>query len=368
MKLICDRGALVELLNLVGGVIVARTPKPALTCVHITAKDAILTMAATDLEVAVRATTNKVEIQEEGEALIPADKLSQIVRESNDPTLEIVVDQNAAEIRGADSRFKIFGHAPGDFPEVGEFKGDADFEIPAADLHRLIAQTIFATARENSRYAINGVLLERDGNKLTVVATDGRRLAMSKGSCKVGKDEAPKFSTIVPTKALTTILRLFDDQDQQVRVKVADNQILFASDEALLSSNLVEGNFPPYRDVIPKDADRKATLNTDTFASGVRRAGLLTNEESKGVRFAFTSEGLTLSSRAPEQGEAEIQVEVPKYDGEPIDIGFNPQYLVDALKVVHSPEITIELKAPNKPGVIRTGPEFLYVIMPVNLQ
>lgn len=368
MKVTADRGALVDLLNLVGGVIVSRTPKPALTCVHLSAADSTLTLAATDLEAAVRVSSNKVEISDEGQALIPADKFSQIVRESVDPTVQITVDSDAAEIRGADSRFKVYGYPVGDFPDVQAFTGDADFEIGAAELHRLIAQTIFATARENSRYAINGVLVERDGNKLTVVATDGRRLAMAKGSCKAGAGESPKASAIVPTKALNLILRLFDDADQTVRVKVADNQIHFATDEALLTSNLVEGNFPPYKDVIPKDCDKKATLHTDTLASGVRRAGLLTNEESKGVRFAFSADGLSLTSRAPEMGEAEVNVEMPKYDGDGVEIGFNPGYILDALKVVDSSEVAIELKAGNKPGIIRTGPEFLYVIMPVNLQ
>lgn len=369
MKLIADRGALVELLNLTGGVIVARTPKPALTCVKLTATGDTLTAAATDLEVAVRASTAKVEVQTPGEALIPADKLSQIVRESVDPTLEIEVAEDAAEIRSQDARFKIFGYPVTEFPPVPEFTGEADFEVAASELHRLIAQTVFATARELSRYGIPGILLEREGNKLVVVATDGRRLAMSKGTCKATRsDETAKYGAIVPTKALTIILRLFSDAEQTVRVKIADNQILFATDDAMLATNLVEGSFPPYRDVIPKDGNKKATLATDVLASAVRRAALLTNEETKGVRLAFGPEGLTLSSRAPEMGEAEIKVALPRYDGDPLDIGFNPQFILDALKVVEAAEVTIDLKAANQSGVIRTGPEFLCVIMPVNLQ
>lgn len=368
MKVISDRGALLDLLTLAGGVIAGRTPKPALTCVKLDAADNVLTVTATDLEVGLRVNTAKVEIEEPGEALIPADKLQNIVRESVDPTLKLSVDQNIAEIRGADSHFKVFGYAPSEFPAVPEMKGDPDFEIGAAELHRLIAQTIFATARENSRYAINGVLVERDGNKLVVVATDGRRLAMAKGTCKAGKGDDSHHQAIVPTKALHMIIRLFNDDEQTVRVKIADNQIIFATDDATLTSNLVEGNFPPYKDVIPKDGDKKATLHTDSFASGVRRAALLTNEESKGVRLAFAADGLTLTSRAPEMGEAEVKVEMPKYDGEPLEIGFNPQFLLDVLKVINTNEFTFETKAGNKPGIIRTGPEFLYVIMPVNLQ
>ena len=370
MKVICDRGALVESLGLVGGVVVARTPKPVLTCVKLTAggEDAGggLMLEATDTEVSVRFSTPRVEVQEPGAALIPADKLQQIVRESIDATLTLHTEQDVAHIAGQDSKFKIYGHPPTDFPDTAKFTGDADFTINAGDLHRLIAQTLFATARENSRYAINGVLVERNGKNLAVVATDGHRLALAKGTCKTTNEE--KRSAIVPTKALNLLLKLFDDAEQTVEVKIADNQILFKTDDAVLVSNLVEGNFPPYADVIPKDGDKKATLATDLFISAVRRAALLTNEESKGVRMAFGQEGLTITSRAPEMGEAEIHVEVPEYAGEPVEIGFNPAYLLDALKVVDESQIHLELKGSNKPGVLRTGPNFLYVVMPVNLQ
>lgn len=365
MKVICDRGALVESLGLVAGVVVARTPKPVLTCVKLTAGDDGLVLEATDTEVSVRLSTPRVEVAEPGQALIPADKLQQITRESIDPTLTLHTEQDVAHIVSQDSKFKIFGHPPTDFPATTEFKGEPDFTINAGDLHRLVAQTLFATARENSRYAINGVLVERTCNKLAVVATDGHRLALAKGTCKATNDETR--SAIVPTKALNLLLRLFDDAEQTVHVKVEDNQILFKTDDAVLASNLVEGNFPPYSDVIPKDGDKKATLATDLFVSAVRRAALLTNEESKGVRMAFTAEGLTISSRAPEMGEAEIHVPMPEYTGDPVEIGFNPAYLLDALKVIDESQVHLELKSGNKPGVLRTGPNFLYVVMPVNL-
>jgi DNA polymerase-3 subunit beta len=368
MKVICDRAELVDLLNLAGGVILSRTPKPVLQCVKLTVHEDTLTVMATDMELAIRACTNKIEIVEPGEALIPNDKFSQIVRESVDPTITLEVDKQEAQITGADSHFKIFGYPVSDFPPIPEAKGDPDYTINSGELHRLIRQTTFATARENSRYAINGVLVERDGNKLTLVATDGRRLALAKGSCRGGSSEGGPKSVIIPTKALTTALRLFDNDKQDVSVKITENQLLFATDTAVLSTNLVEGNFPPYRDVIPKDSDRKATMRTDVLASGVRRASLLTNEESKGVRMSFSAEGLTLSSRAPEMGEAEVKVPLENYDGEPIEMGFNPGFVSEALKVVEENEVTLELKAPNKPGVLRTGNEFLYVIMPLNLQ
>lgn len=368
MKTICDRGTLVEALNLVGGVIVTRTPKPVLACVKLTAdaKAGTLTLSATDLEVAIRVSTAKVEVSDPGEVLVPADKLGQIVRESMDPTLTLQSEQEMLHVVGADSHFKVFGYSPAEFPPIPEFDGQADFEMAGPALAKLIHQTIYATARENSRYAINGVLLERTGNKIAVVATDGHRLALAKGDCQAASKD--NRLAIVPTKALNLLLRLIDQEDVNVKVRVAENQILAATESALLVSNLVEGNFPPYKDVIPKDADKKATLRTDALMSGVRRAALLTNEESKGVRLAFKGDQLTLTSRAPEMGEAEVRVEMPNYEGEAIEIGFNPQYLLDALKVVGAEQVQLEMRAANKPGILRTGPDFLYVVMPVNLQ
>jgi DNA polymerase-3 subunit beta len=367
MRVICDRGALVEALNLAGAVVVSRTPKPVLLCVKLSAtEDGALTLAATDLEIALHLSAEQVEVQEAGEAVIPADKLIAIVRESVDPTVTIEADSEAAHLRGQDSHFKIFGHPAEEFPPVEKFEGEGDFQIEAGKLEELIRKTIFATARETSRYAINGVLLERDDKKLTMVATDGRRLALASGSCTEGSGEAGPGS-IIPTKALNLLLRLLDDPAETVRVQIAENQAHFATDTATLTSNLVEGNFPPYRDVIPKDLDRKATFATDALASGVRRAALLTNEESKGVKFAFDSERLTLSSRAPEMGEAEVTVPVEAFQGESMEIGFNPFFVTDVLKVADAEQISVEFKAPNKPGTFRINQDFLYVVMPVSL-
>ncbi len=369
MKVICDRSGLVDRLNLVNPVALTRTPKDALRCVKICADEDTLTLTATDLELAVNVRTPRVEVTQPGEALVPADKISQIVRESADPTLTLEVEDQVMHIRGQDAHFQIIGYPPADFPPLPQLDGEPDFETQAGDLHKLITQTLFATARETSRYAINGVLVEQQGDKLTLVATDGRRLALGKGHCKSrGNGDGPtRHSVIIPTKALNMALKLFEAPEQSVRVHITQNRAFFVTDDQLLATTLVEGNFPPYADVIPRDVDKKATLDTSTLTSAVRRAALLTNEESKGVRFGFHQDGLTLSSRAPEMGEAQIDIEMPAYNGEPIDIGFNPQFILDALKIVEADQIQMELKAPSKPGVFRTGPDFLYVVMPVNL-
>lgn len=370
MKVICDRSALSDAVNIVGSVVAARSPSPVLLCVKLTASNGMLTLAATDLEVGLRLGVDQVDVQEEGETLIPVDKLSQIVRASDDSTLTLESKDHAIEIRSSDAHFKVFGFDPAEAPSIRDFEGTTvDCEIEGGILKTLITRTIFAAAAEHSRYAINGVLFDREGRKLRLVATDGRRLAVARGTCHTGEGNC---KTIIPAKALMLLSKLIDDPSTPVKIALDENQVLFnvgeGPDSAVLTSNLVEGAFPPFEDVIPKDQDKKVTFDPGALASAIRRAALLTNEESKGVRLNFHDNMLTLTSRAPEMGEAEVQLELKNYSGDPVEIGFNPSYITDALKVVGTSEVIIELKAPNKPGVLKIGNEFTYVIMPVNLQ
>ncbi len=370
MKVVCDRSALLDVVNVVGGVVVSRTPQPVLKCVKLTAgSDDGLMITATDLEIGLRLGVDQVSVEAEGEALVPADKFIQIVRACDESTLTIETDNHTVHIRSADSHFSVFGVDPKEFPPVRDL-GDAevDCEIVAGQLSTLISRTLFAAATEHSRYAINGVLFEREGKKIRMVATDGRRLAVARGECKSGTGES---SCIIPTKALRLVSKLIDDPESTVRMAVEDGQIFIAigegPDAAVLSSNLVEGAFPPFEDVIPKDQDKRVTFEAQALSKAVRRAALLTNEESKGVRLSFHDDKLTLTSRAPEMGEATVEVDMDEYQGEPLEIGFNPNFITDALSVVDSQNVIIELKAPNKPGMLRSGNDFTYVLMPVNL-
>lgn len=386
MKLICDRAALQEAVNLASGVVAARSPKPQLTCIKLTAKKTgkggagTITLAATDAEISLRLNRSDVEVQEEGETLIPADKLRSIVAALDDqPTLTLSTDGDVCKIHAPGADFKVFGFPASDFPPVPEFptQGASRMTVEADLLQQLISRTIFSTARDNSRYAMNGVLLKRAGKKLEMVATDGRRLALARGTCEAAAgDDAT--TCIVPTKALSMAQKLITGAVEKVRIAVTENQIVFAFDEGgdaksattVLVSNLLEGSFPPYEEVIPKDHDKKATFDVGVLSGAVRRAALLTNEESRGVRMSFSSgkgPRLKVASRAPEMGEAEIDVEMKAYDGSDIDIAFNPQFITDALKVIAGEQVIVELKASNKPGLIKSGADFVYVVMPVNL-
>ena len=275
---------------------------------------------------------------------------------------------DTANIKGQDSHFKIFTQKASDFPPVPDFEGEPHFQIPGGQLKQLIGQTLFAAAKEGNRFAFNGVLLVAKAKKISLVSTDGRRLALAKGDLSVSdKLEKDGVKGIVPAKALNLIDKLIDDPEEPVGFQMRENQVIFHTSSATLTSNLVEGQFPPYEDVIPKDPDKKMTAATADFLSAIRRASLLTTEESKGVRLQFSKKGLVLTSRSPESGEATINFPC-KFEGADVEIGFNPQFLTEALRVVDSDEIALELTAPNRPGLLKGGPDFLYVIMPVNLQ
>ncbi len=388
MRVVCDRGALLDAVNVVSSVAASRTPKPQLTCVKLTATregDAgELTLAATDGEIGLRLRTARVDVQEPGEALVPADKLKQIVvAEDHEPTLTLENEDRKLHVMVEDASYTLLGYDPADLPRVADrsdFGAEGlktRFDFPSDSLGDMISMTLFATARETTRYAINGVLVRRKGKTLEMVATDGRRLAMAKGTVPGASKDDPDVSCIVPTKALSLLQRLVDSEDETVTVAVGDQKALFAlgggDDDvprAVLSSSLVDGQFPPYEEAIPSDQTVKATFDKDLLHSAVRRAALLTNEESKGVRLAFRGEHkqLELSSHAPEMGEARVNVELKGYDGADVEIGFNPGFITDALRVMHDAEVTMELKDGRHAGVIRTsGNGFLYVVMPVTI-
>ncbi|MDP6693027.1 MAG: DNA polymerase III subunit beta [Phycisphaerales bacterium] len=370
LKAECDRDALVEAMSLVTGVVATRTPTPALQCVRITGQEGRLKLAATDAEVSLILSIDRVDLQQDGDMLVPADKFSQVARSCDDTTITIAGDNEAMLVRSSDSRFKVFGFPISEAPEIPVFDSeDTDFTIDASQFRDLMEKTVFAAASDHSRYAINGVLVDRTAGTLRLVATNGHRLALATGTCDGDKNDQ---QCIVPTKAMTLLRRLLQDEGV-VSVKVDNGRVVFHVDDganctATLSSNLVEGTFPPFEDVIPKDLDQRVTINTDVLNRAVRRAHLMTNEESRGVRLSFDGDKLTITSRAPETGEAEIEVPISGFAGEQMEIGFNPVYIIDALKVVGSDEIVIELKRSDKPGLIKSGNNFVYVVMPVNLQ
>ncbi|MBN1795683.1 MAG: DNA polymerase III subunit beta [Sedimentisphaerales bacterium] len=367
MKIELNRTAFAEALSLAASVVPARTPKPILRCVQLTAEKSAVTISATDLEVGINCIVSEVSVIKEGKAVVPADMLSAIVRESSDDVLLLEANEGKCEIKGTDSHFNILGQEANQYPQVPHFDGEADLEIQLSAIQAAIKQSLFATAKESTRYALSGVLWEVKGKKMSLVATDGRRLARVRANLNSAASEKISSSKlIVPAKTMALVERMGAEEKEIVAVKIIDNQIVMRCANVVISSNLVEGNFPKYEDIIPKDYDVKIVLQTEATLSAVRRASLLTSEESRGIRVSIEKGKITFSGKAPEAGDAIIKMAID-YSGGSVEIGFNPQFIIDALRVLDEQEFEMELGGPDRPGLIKSGSKFMYVLMPINL-
>lgn len=348
----------------------SRTPKPILNCVKMVVQDEQAELSSTDDEIGLRVRVPVLSMKRAGEVVVPAERLLSIIRELPDVEVLISTDERYCVIDGRGSSFRIFTANVADFPPVPGFGEEFDLVVDGRELRRMIAMTIYAAARETSRYAINGVLWEKRGNKLFLVATDGRRLARAGGTLIEAR--SGDFEVILPAKALNVFERVFvppkDGEPWPIRVKVSPNQVSLQTDDRVLSTVLVEGHFPKYEEVIPKGTDKKARVSREELSSAVRRAGLLTTEDSRSVKLSFGAEKLEITSQSPEQGDARIEIPA-EYEGDPLMIGFNPAFLGDALRTMPYEQVTIEMQEPFRPGVLygEDKNDFLYVVMPVSL-
>jgi len=369
MKTVLPRQEFQEALTAAAALAGGRTTRPILGCVRLVAGEEGVEVSASDGEAGLRVRAPVLSVGEGGEAVVPADRLLPIVRELEDVEISLEADERCCMIRGAGSEFRVFVMSPADFPPVELFEGEADLVIDGAQLRRMVALTVYAAARESSRYAINGVLWEKRGRQLFLVATDGRRLARAGGSVSGGGGD---FDVIVPAKAMAVFEKVFGTVARQdgwtVDVKVMPSQMLLRSGDRQLATVLVEGHFPKYEDVIPKGHKRRARAGREALASAVRRAALLTTEESRAVRLNFAKDLLVITSQAPERGDARVELPIG-YEGEPLEVGFNPAFLSDALRAMPFEEVLIDLEEAYRPGVLsgEDRNDFLYVVMPVSL-
>jgi len=366
MKVEFNRAAFSEALTPLISVVPSRTPRPILRCVRVAASEKDVRVFATDLEVGINVLVSEVQVKEAGDVVIPADRLAAIVRESTDDVLSLEAKEGACEIKGADSQFTIYGQEAEQYPVVPGFEGRADIEVTLGNLQAGITQCLFATAKESTRYALNGVLWEISGKKLLLVATDGRRLARCRVNLAAAPEQGAAAKIIVPAKTMSLLDKLAGSDKEVGGIKLIDNQAVIGCANVVISSNLVEGNFPKYEDIIPTDYDKKLRLPTEAVLSAVRRSALLTTEESRGIKLSIGSGVMVFSGRAPETGDARVEMAVD-YKAEPIEVGFNPQFLIDVLRVIKAEEFDLELGQQDRPGLIKSGANFLYVLMPINL-
>ena len=363
MKIVCQTTSLHNAFQIGGTVAQQRPTRPILADVLLSAKDGRLELQATDLEIGIRLNVQGVEIKEEGSAAIPQARVASILGETADETVEISTEDGHCRIITSDSEFRLPTDVAEEFPELPTYDDSKAYEIDRKDFVDMVKKTSFAAHKGKHRYALNGVLLVIKPGKMQMVATDGRRLAHIEKKTK--NPAGTEVAVIVPTKALDEIIKVLGDEDVKIGINVSESQLVAKTAQAVVSTRLVEGHFPPYESVIPKDHDRKVDLNRDKLHSAVRRAALLTSQDSSAVNLCFSKDSLEVRSAAPETGEARVKLAV-EYSGPAVEMGFNPEFLTEFLRVLEEETVRLEFRDAASAGLFRSGKDFLYVVMPVS--
>jgi DNA polymerase-3 subunit beta len=313
------------------------------------------------------------EVVDKGSITINAKKLSDIVRELPEASVDLEIDDSHKMVLACQkSVFKIHGLPKDDFPILPDVKKDRVFKVKGSLIQEMIHKTIFAVSTDETRYVLNGVYFQAEGPKLRMVATDGHRLAFIQKKLE-GKAE-DKCNVIIPTKTLNELSKAVSDagkgKEDEVTVEImaTENQIKFVVDGVEIVSRLIEGQFPNYEQVIPKDSDKKLEAPTADLAAATRRVAILTSEKSNSIRYHAKAGKLTISSKTPDMGEAREELDV-NYKGEEISIAYNAKYVLDVLKNVGTEAISIELTQPLSPGILRPkgDADYLCVIMPMRV-
>ena len=377
MGLVIERASLLSALSLVQGIVERRTTVPILGHVLLEPEGGGLKLSATDLEVGIR-TEVPCKSGKDKSITLNARKLFEIVREAEGDEVKLEsLDGDWVELKCGRAKFKMMGLDPRSFPAMpsqstGKGEGaaakksaKAELNMTASELKVMIDKTIFAVSPDEARYNLSGVLVESAGsNKVRMVATDGHRLAMIERDAAGFKIDS---GVIIPRKGLQELRKLLEQADGEVKLSI-DGQLAYLKSGATeVSMRLVEGEFPDYRGVLPKSSRHQIAVGRDALFAAIKRASIFSNERYHGIKFALSAGTLTVSSTSPEMGEANEEIEV-SFKGEEFAIGFNGNYLRDALGVI-SGEVELGLSDDASPGVIRTPADstFTYVVMPMRL-
>ena len=368
MEFSAKKEELVRELALIQGIVERKNTIPILANVLIEATGSTIELAATDLDVGLRCRLSGT-VSQDGALTLSAKKLYEIVRSVSESEIHLQeLDNSWASVTSGRSYFKMVGLGKSEFPSLEEPPGDGFITIPGAALSELINKTSFAITADDNRYFLNGARLELTEKDLRMVATDGHRLAYV--SLKRG-DSAGTANVIVPKKTLLELLKILGESDESVDFAQGENHLFFRIGERLLVSKQVDDQFPAYDKVIPQGNEKIVTCNRNDLSGAIRRVSLLANERSRAVRFGIESSKLEVSSQNPELGEARETIEAG-YEGDPIQVGFNGQYLLDFLNAADTSEVRFELKDDSSQGLLRPvekgkDRDYRYVVMPMRL-
>lgn len=366
MQLSVERETLLRPLQHVIGVVERRQTLPVLSNVLIEVRSGQLTITATDLEVELSARTD-IQGGEDGAVTVPGRKLVDIVRNlSENAVIDLRENKDRVVLKSGRSRFTLATLAASEFPKSESMEADASFSLSQGELKKLLEATNFAMAVQDVRYYLNGLMLELGKNRIKTVATDGHRLAMA--DADVADFDGGDRQVIVPRKGIQELIRLLDTEDSDVTVGVGQNHVSIAMAEVSMVSKLIDGRFPDYDRVIPKGGDKIVSAERLVIRQALTRTSILSNEKYRGVRLKLTTGQLEVQAHNPEQEEAEEQLEV-NYDGPDLEIGFNVNYLLDALAVMNGEVVDIQLIDSNSSALLKDAGDdkCLFVVMPMRL-
>jgi len=365
MKFTAAREALLKPLQAVIGVVERRQTMPILSNVLIVARAGRLAVTATDLEVELVAET-EVETESEGEITVSGRKLLDICRALPEGSVvKVSLSGEKLSVRSGRSKFNLVTLPAAEFPVVEDIQAGQRITVSQESLGRLIEKTHFSMAQQDVRYYLNGMLLEAGGAYLRAVATDGHRLALCQAD--LGSEKFDEQQVIVPRKGVMELQRLMSGEGQ-LNIELGSNHIRIQLDGIRFTSKLIDGRFPEYDRVIPKESANELKADRGEFKSALQRTAILSNEKYRGIRLVIRDSGVVLQAHNPEQEEAEEELAV-EYSGEDIEIGFNVNYLLDALGAVEGDDVTLSVQDSNSSCLIRQpgNEDCTFVVMPMRL-
>lgn len=369
MKLSIQREALLKALQSVVGAVERKQTLPILSNVLLDASDSGLNIIATDLEVELVSLVALDTVEEAGSVTVSARKFIDICRTlPEEGMLDITAEEGTLKIRAGRSRFVLSTLPAEDFPSLDTQADDMEFVLSQKDLRFLIENTHFAMAQQDVRYFLNGLLLEIRDGQLKVVATNGHRLAMSAQALSL--DSSVNVQAIVPRKGIQELLRLLEDSDDPVMIGMGSNHLRVSGKDFLYVSKLIDGRFPDYQRVIPKNNEKVLTFDKAALKSVLSRVAVLAHEKFRGVRFQLKSNQLLITANNPEQEVAEEEIPV-EYSGDDLDIAFNVHYFIDILNALPDGQVQLSLSTTDTSVLVESKDETyqqtLFVVMPMYL-
>lgn len=366
MKFSASRESLLRPIQMATGVVERRQTLPVLSNLLFVADSNGLRITGTDLEVELSVAVADVSVEQEGEATLPARKLADIWRNLPDESqITVAVEGDRAVVRSGRSRFTLATLPAADFPSLDGDTPDVALDLSAVDLHKMIDRVSFSMAQQDVRFFLNGMLLESGPEHTRVVATDGHRLAICTLPIPAGEGEC---HAIIPRKAVTELGRLCSDSDGAVSLQLSKKHMTSTVGEYSLTSRLLDGKFPEYERVVPKNTTAVVEADRATLRQAFQRASILSNEKYRGVRLLLNGDNLTIQANNPEQEEAEESIPVG-YSGSDLEIGFNVSYLQDVLNALPSDGVRINLSDAASSALIEGSEDdgAIYVVMPMRL-